>query len=459
MKLRKHIKEYYLRKIKEGKLSKEDVANILDTSVTIVEEALNDFDKKKDYFQKKSSKNENGIGQILISVISTILVLLTLFEMQIARNATYMPDISLSKVEVAIEWDNQGNIYNVNKEINDSTLKIEQKNLITNTKFQMYNIGVGTAKDIILIWDHEKNMQQFIEALKKYEDIEVIYANNMVYIKTAVVSYGVGITKNQKFDFMLNSTQEYNTFILPIPYMNLFGELFVRTTKKEEFPTLFLDVYYTDIQGKSYYECIQLDVQLLHYLQNPDGSGFCTYNLIPTEEKKRMNSLFLYNINPDILMAVTSIFAVLISIISMIFTIMFSLLQIKHNKNSVRPISAIKINDYEDKISVKIHNVGTGPLLIKKLILKNDVVESSTLISMMPEVEQLWTTFTESVDGWTIPVGGKIILLEIQPESEKIRKIIRRELAKITVLLDYTDIYYTKFQDSRKLDFFASHES
>ena len=140
-----------------------------------------------------------------------------------------------------------------------------------------------------------------------------------------------------------------------------------------------------------------------------------------------MNSLFLYNINPDILMAVTSIFAVLISIISMIFTIMFSLLQIKHNKNSVRPISAIKINDYEDKISVKIHNVGTGPLLIKKLILKNDVVESSTLISMMPEVEQLWTTFTESVDGWTIPVGGKIILLEIQPESEKIRKIIRKE--------------------------------
>lgn len=171
-----------------------------------------------------------------------------------------------------------------------------------------------------------------------------------------------------------------------------------------------------------------------------------------------MKLLSLYNMNPDILMAITSIFAVLISIISMIFTVVFSVLQIKHNKNSVRPISAIIINDYEDKISVKIHNVGTGPLLIKKLILKKGLEESSTLISMMPQVEQFWTTFTGSVDGWTIPVGGKIILLEINPENEKIRKIIRAELAKITVLLDYTDIYYTKFKDCRKLDFFARHE-
>lgn len=159
----------------------------------------------------------------------------------------------------------------------------------------------------------------------------------------------------------------------------------------------------------------------------------------------------------DSLMAITSICAVVISIISMIFTVIFSMQQLKHNKNSVRPISAIKINDYENRISVKLENVGTGPLTIKKLRFKNHLQESSTLISMMPDIGQLWNTFTESVDGWTIPVGRQIIFLELCPESDDIKTLIRNELSKITVFLEYTDIYNTEFQDKRSLDFFGRH--
>lgn len=165
--------------------------------------------------------------------------------------------------------------------------------------------------------------------------------------------------------------------------------------------------------------------------------------------------LNLLNINSNDLMAITSVFAVVISVVSMIFTIIFSFFQIKHNKNSVRPISAIKVNDYENHISVRIDNVGTGPLLIKRLVLKNDVQESSTLISMMPEIDQLWTTFTEAIDGWTIPVGGKIILLELHPQSDNVKNLIRRELSQITIFLEYTDVYATKFYDKRALDFFG----
>ena len=439
---------------------KEEVANIFDTSVTVVEDALIEYDKNKNPFRKKSFEFKNAIVQIIISIISTILVLLTLLEMQAARNATYLPNISLDKTEIAIAWDENGTIYSIDEEIKDFLLKVDKGNNDINSisELKIYNIGVGTAKDIALIWDHKKNMQQFIDVFKSYDDIEVVYEKSMVYIKTTMAEYGVGIVGQQHLDFMLNSTQEYNTLLLPIPYANLIRELFVRTTNAEEFPTLFLDVYYTDVQGKRYSKQIQLNVQILYYMENVDGSGCCTYSLIPTEEKKVMNSLFLNNANPDVLMAITSICAVIISIISMIFTVIFSMLQIKHNKNSVRPISAIKVSDYEDKIAVKIHNVGTGPLLIKKLTLKNGVKESSTLISMMPEIEQLWSTFTESIDGWTIPVGGKVILLEIHPKSDKVRKIVRKELAKITVSLDYTDIYHTKFYDFRELDFFGRHE-
>ena len=159
--------------------------------------------------------------------------------------------------------------------------------------------------------------------------------------------------------------------------------------------------------------------------------------------------------NSNDLVAITSLCAVIISVISMIFTVIFSLFQHKHNKNSVKPISAIKVKDYENLLSVLIENVGTGPLTITKLRLKDKSKEYSTLIEMMPDVEQAWNTFTESVDGWTIPVGGQLVLLEITPKNNEIKAIIRETLSTITVLLDYTDIYRTKFHDQRLLDFFG----
>lgn len=75
----------------------------------------------------------------------------------------------------------------------------------------------------------------------------------------------------------------------------------------------------------------------------------------------------------------------------------------------------------------------------------------------MPPINQLWTTFTESVDGRTIPVGSHLILLQLHPENEEIKSLIRKELSKITVTLEYADIYNTHFQDKRSLDFFGRH--
>lgn len=163
------------------------------------------------------------------------------------------------------------------------------------------------------------------------------------------------------------------------------------------------------------------------------------------------------NVNSDILIAITSICAVFISIISLVLTFIFSRFQLNHNKNSVKPISAIKFNDYEDDIAVKIQNVGTGPLIIKKLILKNDCRKSSDLISLMPPINQPYSTYTETVDGWAIPVGGQLILLRISPTCNATRELIRKELCKITACLEYTDIYDTTFHDQRSFDFFGRH--
>lgn len=170
-----------------------------------------------------------------------------------------------------------------------------------------------------------------------------------------------------------------------------------------------------------------------------------------------MKMFDLININSEMLIAITSVFAVLISVISMLFTTIFSILQVKHNKNSVRPISFIQVKDYENLLSVEVKNVGTGPLTIKKLMAKNDTRQSPELIKLMPRINQSWSTFVENVDGRTIPAGEKIVLVELVPVNENNKKIIRQALAKITISIDYTDIYNTKFSDKRKLEFFGRH--
>jgi len=160
--------------------------------------------------------------------------------------------------------------------------------------------------------------------------------------------------------------------------------------------------------------------------------------------------------NTDTIIAITAIAAIIISVISMVFTVVFSIQQMKHNKNSVRPICDIKINDYENLISVAIANFGTGPLIIKKIICKDAERTSQTLLSLMPHINQLWTTFTEDVTGWTIPVDGKIVLIELHPDNDNDKYRVRSALEKTTIEVTYTDIYGSaNFEKSRKLDFFG----
>lgn len=454
MKIFKHTGRYYLKKIHKGQLTPRQVADILDTTFQTVDSAYNDYCQEQNPFRKKNFELKNAAIQIAISIVSTFLVLLTLFEMQAERNATYLPDISLNNTEVAIAWNESGLPY-----ISDEAEEVFSKMLDNNTQInvlpqiKVYNIGVGTAKDITFIWNTQKNMKQFIDVLNSYNDINISLEKNMINIKTPSIDQSIGEPDRCQINFLLNSTQEYDTLSLPFSYYQLIKEIYIRADS-QNMPTLHLSVSFSDVQGKVYNKSLQIIPRISLLTQNPDGSGFCIFSLVSEKENKSMSIL---TFDSNSLIAITSTCALIISIISMIFTVIFSMQQLKHNKNSVRPISAIKLNDYENQIAVKLENVGTGPLTIKKLLFKNHSHESSTLISMMPDINQLWNTFTETVDGWTIPVGGQLILLELCPESDDIKTLIRNELSKITVFLEYTDIYNTEFQDKRLLDFFGRH--
>lgn len=457
MKIFNHTGRYYLKKIHKGQLTSRQVADILDTTVETVDSAYNDYCQEQNPFRKKNFELKNAAIQITISLISTFLVLLTLFEMQAERNATYLPDIFLSNTEAAISWDKNG-LPCITQEAEDIVSKIADEDTIINKlpQIKIYNIGVGTAKNISFNWDTQRNMKAFVDMLNPCDDINISFDGNMLYIKTPTSEQGIGESDKSQFDFLLNSTQEFETLAFPFSYYTLIKESYIKTDNKE-IPTLYLSVSYSDVQGKSYNNTIQINANISFLTENPDGSGFCIFTLTSIKENKTMTSFNLFNFDSNTLIAITSIFAVIISIVSMIFTVIFSLQQLKHNKNSVKPISAIKFSDYEDELAVKLENVGTGPLTIKKVVFKNEFQESPTLISMMPPINQLWATFTESVDGWTIPAGGQLIFLKLHPESDETKLLVRKELSKITVYLEYIDIYNTKFQDSRSLEFFGRH--
>lgn len=404
----------------------------------------------------KHHKDRSIIVQTIISLVSTLLVLFTLFEMQAERNAAYRPSLSINNTEIAFAWDTEKTLVNTDEMSADVSKFIDETTTINHTpKIRIHNIGVGTAKTVEFAWNNEENINQFIQALEKYCDICITIDNNgLLSIEKDTQRIGTGLPSKTTFEFVSNSTENTYSIVFPDLYFYFMSQLCSHVPLSELDIRFSLTVTYCDIQGKSYSESIILTPKQYFSTYNEDNSGFGIYTLI-SEENKTLG--YLNNIDNDTLIAITSVFAVVISIISIVFTTIFSILQIRHNRNSVRPISSIQVRDYENLLAVNISNVGTGPLTITKLRASSDNVEVPALIELMPNIEQDWSTFIGSADGRTLPVGGKITLIEIEPENDMIKKSIRCSLSKITISLEYTDIYGTKFYDERKLDFFGRH--
>lgn len=151
--------------------------------------------------------------------------------------------------------------------------------------------------------------------------------------------------------------------------------------------------------------------------------------------------------------------AVLISMISLFYTIISVKSQETHNKNSVLPLAHISISDYENDLAVKVFNYGTGPLIIDTLSVIYEGKPHSTVIELFNDTNILWTTFTEDVSGWTIPVGGEIVLIEKATPTKEEKLLIREILSCTTISITYKDIYNSKFTKERALSFFGRHKN
>jgi len=103
--------------------------------------------------------------------------------------------------------------------------------------------------------------------------------------------------------------------------------------------------------------------------------------------------------------------------------------------------------DYEDHIAVIIQNKGTGPLISSKISFHNGKQERDYLVDFMPALNEgfYWTTFSKTKRIVLRP-GEDKALLEFKGDIQnqdyiKQRDIIRKELSKIEIKLNYTSVF------------------
>lgn len=154
---------------------------------------------------------------------------------------------------------------------------------------------------------------------------------------------------------------------------------------------------------------------------------------------------------------VIAFLAFCISVISVFFTWRSVKNQQKHNALSVRPLPYITVGDYEDAIFVKIRNNGTGPLIIKSLKVLGTREPVQKLIDAMPALigGVRWAHFSGLLEGRSIPVAGELKLIELKGDSTedafaKSRTVVREALGKLSLELEYTDVYDNCFPATKR---------
>lgn len=183
-----------------------------------------------------------------------------------------------------------------------------------------------------------------------------------------------------------------------------------------------------------------------------------------------MPEIIAHIIQPiDWVQIIMSCSSILISLIAIIISINTYKSQVRHNKNSVKPILNIVCGDYENNIYVRIDNNGVGPALIKSISCSTERRTECSLFELIPTEVRVTssyfdgfvplfplTDFVEDIAGRTIAPAGNIILLQLVEPEEKQRFALRNVLQQITVYVEYTDIYGEEdMHAKRELNFFG----
>ena len=85
-------------------------------------------------------------------------------------------------------------------------------------------------------------------------------------------------------------------------------------------------------------------------------------------------------------------FALIISVVSLCVAHVTLKNQERHNILSVKPIPMVSVVDYEDRLTVKIRNHGSGPLIIKNIQVKRASQARESLIEWFEAGRKSWVS-------------------------------------------------------------------
>lgn len=209
------------------------------------------------------------------TIISVIVIIFTLSEMQIQRNNAYMPQIIFEPVQVDISWGNTADLVNplanANGIVNPTSVKIPSR-----------NIGVGVAKQITYSIDISTFYDWFnlLKELDKENSYTLVQKDNQVVvtINDRNIMFPVKLEENKVF--LLPNAEEVFDLVIPMQYISLLQAIYsVHGDEFPDIPDIKLSVSYTDVQGVKYNKQVSLIIMSLYMVEDSNGNGLASYQI------------------------------------------------------------------------------------------------------------------------------------------------------------------------------------
>lgn len=124
--------------------------------------------------------------------------------------------------------------------------------------------------------------------------------------------------------------------------------------------------------------------------------------------------------------------------------------QREHNIKSLSPILHVELLNHDEEVSVNLLNKGIGPIIIKKVTVTNGVENYFNLIKWMPTHPKgvtYWQTYKGGHNELSISPGESIPSIFLGHDDENFpdyvlfRAYVRRNLSKLTMIIEAEDIY------------------
>lgn len=276
---------YYFKKMQFGQMTDIEVSKILRTDEANVDRAFVKYCQSATPFSRPSI-DWKAIINIAIAVASTILVLLTLREMQVVRNNAYLPDIFYNLTEMVIMWDKNGLPeqpdlsdgvdtflgYYVNKGVSVNTVP----------RIPLTNIGMGTARSIRLEWKQNENLSilsSYLYSLNEDAKFRYELSKSLTAIETFGVQIGSAPKPHMDLTYLKTDSADYE-IMLPFEYYECIRHICYNYHDGGlNIPDIVITNHFSDIQGKHYSIDKAISFNIQYWTQNPDGSGYAIVDL------------------------------------------------------------------------------------------------------------------------------------------------------------------------------------